>query len=69
MRSRIVMLVATILLLTNLTSCAKSIELNPILDTDLVFLEEGQDFKAPQKGAFMSDMYMKEIANIKANNV
>ena len=68
MRSRIVMLVLIILALTGLNGCSRAIELNPITGTDLVFLEEGQDFKAPAKGAFMSDPYMTEISNIRANN-
>ena len=68
MRSRIVMLVLIILALAGLNGCSKQIVLNPISGSDIIFLEQDQQFKAPKSGAFLSDNYMTEIANIRANN-
>ena len=53
------------MILITQVECAKRTVLHPIENDDFVFLSEGQDFKAPKQGAFLSDFYIAEIMKAK----
>lgn len=57
---------ALLLVSLNLTGCAsKPITLYPIEQKDIVALEKDQDFKAPERGMFLSDFYVEEVMKAK----
>lgn len=58
--------VVSLLGLLVLNGCVSSrVTIYPIKDTDIILLEEGQAFVAPQSGAFLSDFYLEEISEAK----
>ncbi len=52
---------ALIVFLCLLAGCAQPVVLHPIEQTDIIALEEGQEFAAPKDGYFLSTFYVKEI--------
>lgn len=50
------------------SGCAKDVVLYPIEGSDIVLLSEGQEFKAPKQGAFLSDFYIEKVAETKVKH-
>ena len=44
---------------------SKNVVLHPIQQSDIILLKAGDNFTAPQKGAFLSDMYIQEVMEAK----
>lgn len=59
------LLVLTVLI--GFSSCASKSGpvLHPIEGVDFRFLEEGEEFKAPKMGVFMSEYYLEEVVKAK----
>lgn len=57
------MLLGTLLILIGFAGCAKRVVLHPI-ESEIVFLKKGETFTALKQGAFLSDYYLQEIANV-----
>ena len=45
--------------------CSQKIIIHPIAQIDIIEVNEGQTFKAPKKGWFVSDLYMEEVMQAK----
>ena len=58
-------MVMSVGLLVVLTGCGNKVVLHPISTLDIVRLQKGQNFEAPQDGYFLSDEYVKTVMEAK----